>query len=686
MSQQDAADVVALHTRLLDAVGQSVVATDPSGRVMYWNHAATALFGYSAAEAVGRHIGSLVLRVADEMDAAAIVAAVLGGNVRAGEFALRRKDGAVIPVWVTDAPIRDTAGDVVGIVSVSTDLTEVRQADHRIRALTAALEGIDEAVLVIDVETARISECNARAESLLGVDRSDLVGRHITEFANEEMGDQQREHMATLAAGQALPLTRTVRQRPDGTPVNLLVSITPVVDRRGVVTAGAVVLRDGDLAGEPATLRLTDDDVRRDFAEAMIPQASIDVHGNFVEVNAAMADFLRYAARALIGAPADDVYHPDERHAARNGRAALLRGDIRRLTANRRYVASDGSTLYGIARYVVVNDEHGHPDHVTVLIDDVTDVHSATDALVHAEARFRSLSHRSSDIVFVSDKDAVISYVSAAITPQYGYTSEALVGLSGFELLHPDDTETAFRAFVVAASHTVDMPPIRARMRRSDGSYVRSEITFSNLLEDPVVNGMVVNIRDITTTVRAEEDMRASDRRYRTLLESARDGVVMTDDHGIITFASERAAEILRAEVDQLVGSLGASWLLVDDAWVETARSSRIDSTHVHRYEVRAKRGDGTLGWLHVSAAPQLNSDGEITGVQAVIADISEKRAAQEELARLALHDPLTGLANRTLLSDRLRRALSLAGVAAGRPVLLHVDIDDFKRVNDSLG
>ena len=90
--------------------------------------------------------------------------------------------------------------------------------------------------------------------------------------------------------------------------------------------------------------------------------------------------------------------------------------------------------------------------------------------------------------------------------------------------------------------------------------------------------------------------------------------------------------------------------------------------------------------WFHLSLSPDLDATGAVVGVMGSIRDITHIKRVERSLAYQALHDPLTGLANRTLLMDRLGKALAQLERAPGRIGLLFIDLDHFKQVNDTHG
>ena len=124
-----------LQAELLEVVGQAVIAADMEGRVMYWNQAAEEMYGWSSDEALGRQIMELNVPEGEEARTRAreIMEAVGRGERWSGEFLVRRKDGSAFHARVTNSPVYDSEGQMVGVVGVSSDETEQRELEARLR-------------------------------------------------------------------------------------------------------------------------------------------------------------------------------------------------------------------------------------------------------------------------------------------------------------------------------------------------------------------------------------------------------------------------------------------------------------------------------------------------------------------------------------------------------------------------
>jgi PAS domain S-box-containing protein len=131
--RQKAADEIRFQAHLLDSVQQAVIATDLEGIVTFWNGHAERLYGWTCAEALGRHILDLNVPEDTIAEAGGILAKLAAGGSWSGEITLRRKDGTRFTAHVTDSPIHDAAGRMVGIVGASQDVSDRKRLEEQLR-------------------------------------------------------------------------------------------------------------------------------------------------------------------------------------------------------------------------------------------------------------------------------------------------------------------------------------------------------------------------------------------------------------------------------------------------------------------------------------------------------------------------------------------------------------------------
>ena len=213
--------------------------------------------------------------------------------------------------------------------------------------------------------------------------------------------------------------------------------------------------------------------------------------------------------------------------------------------------------------------------------------------------------------------------------------------------------------------------------KRWFGMHVTS---FSGVGDDRFV---VVTIENITARKLAEEELRLS----QLVFISSSEGILVTDDKGNIesvnpafTTATDYSLQELLGKTPSLLKSSHQTHEFYENMWSSLARDGHWQGEIWNR----RKDGDVIPQWLSINATK--DDLGETTHYVALYTDISEIKMAEDRLLHLAHHDPLTGLPNRTLFQDRLSLAISHAKRNKGMVALIFLDLDHFKRINDTLG
>lgn len=158
-----AEEQVNFQAHLLGLVGNAVIATDLQGKVTYWNFAAQKLYGWSAAEALGRPIAELTPTEQSREQVRGIMDQLAQGKPWSGEFLVRRKDGHEFPAFVFDTPIVDADGNLTGVIGVSNDISERKRAEERIRRQIDELQAVHR----IGQRFARLQSLEELAEEII---------------------------------------------------------------------------------------------------------------------------------------------------------------------------------------------------------------------------------------------------------------------------------------------------------------------------------------------------------------------------------------------------------------------------------------------------------------------------------------------------------------------------------------
>ncbi len=165
-----------------------------------------------------------------------------------------------------------------------------------------------------------------------------------------------------------------------------------------------------------------------------------------------------------------------------------------------RIVTANGAIRWVEDRTTVEKNVVGEATHHQGLITDITDTINAEQALQTSEKRFRTLVHNASDITTILGGDGSIVYESASFYRQFGYTPEEVIGKNVFQFLHPDDLEPVQAAFIEVLNGREDMP-IVFRFKSADNRWIYLEAIGNNQLNEPAIQGIVVNSRDVSERV-----------------------------------------------------------------------------------------------------------------------------------------------------------------------------------------
>jgi diguanylate cyclase (GGDEF)-like protein/PAS domain S-box-containing protein len=169
---------VEFQSHLLASVEQAVIATDLDGIITYWNPFAETLYGWSAAEAIGRNIVDIVPSDAIREQTTHMMLSLTAGHSWSGEFLVRHRNGALMPVHITDSPIRDGQGKLIGIISISNDISERKKFERELQLAAMVYQAIGEAIVVVNIHNDVVA-FNPAFTQLTGYGDQELIGSSI---------------------------------------------------------------------------------------------------------------------------------------------------------------------------------------------------------------------------------------------------------------------------------------------------------------------------------------------------------------------------------------------------------------------------------------------------------------------------------------------------------------------------
>ncbi len=270
---------------------------------------------------------------------------------------------------------------------------------------------------------------------------------------------------------------------------------------------------------------------------------------------------------------------------------------------------------------------------------------------------------RSSDAVLLIGRDGRVNQANAAAAALFGVLTERLIG------------EPFGTPIVSNLATTIDIP-------RRNGESIAAELFLLHVLSDQSDNAYLAILRSISRHHRLDVDLRL----MMAAISITSDGIVIADLDGIPHYQNPAFQKMTGLTLDDLRVAGGLLRLYRDVGMARTALTA-VRGGQSYRGEMRLidRQGHAINVLLHID--PVLDASNQVIALVAVHTDVTQRKLTEDRLAYLSSHDPLTGLANRTLMLDRLQLALERRNRRGSAPCgVLLLDLNRFKQINDSLG
>lgn len=666
---------------VLEYLNRPVAITDQAGHVVFWNGAAERLTGHAETSVLGQRLKDLMWPV-EGTDIADSTRPAPFSPPTLSDWLVRTRQGNELSVRAAVDSVHLVDGKPGRLVQVlRPQSTSGSFQPEQLLGSIAAMSR--ESILSVDKE-GTVRWASPATTHVLGWSAQEIVGAHISVIAPAGLSDDERATFERVLDGKTVQPFTVTRVRRDGSTFDAAVVLGAVRDDAGRVIGVTWIVREV-IAPERSQRELVRvvEHSRARVEQVSMPQALVDLDATVLSVNRAWCDLFGYGQDELVGRHIAASIHAIEVDHVLDDLAPLRQGEIESASYELLGRHADGRRLSLLLDITVLREPDGSPYAMAVFARDVTEVKEARRRLAAQENLYRALSRRSSDAAVVTDTEFNLIYVSSSVTELFGYQREEMMAVLGWEFVHPDDLDRVREQVEAVLEEPEHTERFTVRIKAADGAWRWVEEVLTNCLMDPDIGGLVANLRDVTAEVEAQRAMGESEARYRAIVETAQEGILVTAPDGGVLFANEMLARLLGITLREVYETDVCEALTAEMVHTRESPTGKVGQ---HTSEMIYDHPDGTQRVLCLSSSPLSVETGEV-GTLIMVSDGTAARHAESELRRKALHDPLTDLPNRYLLTDRLRMATARQHRAGGPGMaVMFLDLDGFKVVNDSQG
>ncbi|NPU83235.1 MAG: PAS domain S-box protein [Syntrophaceae bacterium] len=376
--------------------------------------------------------------------------------------------------------------------------------------------------------------------------------------------------------------------------------------------------------------------------------------GIFVFVNRKVSDYLGVPVEGLEGTPFFDYVWQEDRDEVIANYRARIRGEEAPNTYEFRIVNREG-TLIWVYLSAVPMPWNGSPA-VLYLVTDITERREAENDLRHSEMKFRALAESTSAGIFLI-QGTKMQYVNPALVAITGYSADEFAGMNFWDIVHPDYRELVKTRGLKRLQGEEQPPRYEIKIIAKDGreKWLDLSTAVSKFYSK---NTTIASAFDITEQKRAEQSLRESEEKYRTLSNNIPDIIYSLDRNGNVLAVSDHAVTRYGHEAETIVGMPFSSIIHPEDrervvfAFTDAITNRR---EHTGGLQFRVLLKDGESVWVESNARMRFDEQGNCLGEDGVLRNITEHKRALESLqeSRQQLLDIINFFPDATVVVDR---------------------------------
>jgi PAS domain S-box-containing protein len=625
-----ATQVAFLESVLEGSTEYSIVAKDLDGTILAWNEGARRIYGYEAADVVGKASAFILHHPEDVKSgrAQAILDEARATGKWEGQLRRVRKNGGDFSAHVTMTLRRDALGAPIGFTMISRDLTESEQIERELRESQEYNRGLIESnidALMTTDPLGIITDVNRQMCEMTGVAREELIGtafkRYFTDPKRAEDGIRK-----VLAEDRVTNYELTMRSK-DGRETVVSYNATTFRSANGRLKGVFAAARDiTDQKRLEEALRQTQNYTRGLIEASVDALLTVDPEQRITDVNEQTIRLTGYTREELIGSAFPDYFTDAER--AKAGVHQTLREGyvtnyvlVLRSRSRQETPVSFNASVY--------KDTEGRVQGIFAAARDIAAQMRLEEELRQAQNYTRGLIESSVDPMITVDPSLAITDVNEQMVRLTEIAKDKLVGSRfDFYFTEPERAakgvkQTLREGFVTNYELTLKTPGGREVLVSFNASIFKD--TEGN------VRGIFAVARDVTEQRRLEEQLREQQNYSRGLIDASVDALMTVDPRGIITDVNEQTVRLTGYSRTQLIGSPFGQYFTDPSRALAGVRKT-FDENVVTNYELVVKSRGGSETVVSFNASVFKDTGGKVAGILAGAREITQQKKIEQEV------------------------------------------------------
>ncbi len=329
-----------------------------------------------------------------------------------------------------------------------------------------------------------------------------------------------------------------------------------------------------------------------------------------------------------------NLLHPEDSDLAMEAMRKHYRGEADKYEIAYRILTQSGEYkwFYDVGG-ISARDSKGKPLSVSGIAIDINERKQSEIEKIQIHARYRSMVANISDVIGIVDINGIMTYKSPNIEKWFGWLPEERIGTNGLATIHPDDLEYAQKSIFSTLEKDNSAITFELRYQCKDGTYKPIEITATNMMRDPVINGLLINYREISKRIQLEQEKASQAKLINSLLDCIPDIIFFKDSQGYYRECNPAFTEFIGLSKDEIIGK--TDYDLFDKGTADTLKAADaiiLGQKSIITFEecVPLKNGKKVLFETRKMPFIELNED-EI-GILGISSNISERKEKEEAL------------------------------------------------------